>query len=131
MRIYEFSDFSSFTDTVIKELKVLLKADTCASVDIICNFSDAKRVIANAISRGIDIAFLSVQNPEFCDYDREYIIALNNTGIWCEEAMNGNSYCSTVGDITYVFPDVNSAILKKIKKRNYAYEVRIGRNQGE
>lgn len=125
MRIYEFSDFSNFADTVIKELKVLLKADTCASVDIICNFSDAKRIIATTISRGVDIAFLSVQNPEFCDYDGEYVITLNDTGIWCEEAKRGYEYCSTFGDITYVFPDVNSAILKKIKKRDYAYEVKI------
>ena len=125
MRIYEFSDFSSFADTVIKELKVLLKADDCASVDIICNFCDAKKVIANVISHGVDIAFLSVQNPEFCDYDGEYIITLNDVGIWCEEAQRGREYCSTFGDITYVFPDVNSAILKKIKKRDYAYEVKI------
>ena len=66
-----------------------------------------------------------MSRPEWENYHEEYLISLNNDGIWCEPMKLDGKYLTDESTITYILDNCSSKVIPCCKGKN-VYEVTVG-----
>lgn len=105
------------------------RKDEYKSVDVICKYEDARKIICELVTTGYDIAFINeLANPEWDNYTDAFVIGVFRNEIWCEPVKRDSGYVSVESDVVYIFSDCNSKIIPKIES-DEIYEVEIGNDE--
>lgn len=83
-------------------------------IGVIAKYDVARRVLSGLCSV-YDICEVEIESQDYCGYDKEFIIALNKDGVWCEPAYRNGRYLEDETTIVFIHEDCNSAILKAVK----------------
>lgn len=120
LKIVNLTNYIEFADRVCKQFIDL--HDTFGSISVIALYDEAKQVIAACIRYGLDIVSVEIDNAEYGDYYDEYIITVDQEGLWCEPFKRNNKYIHTESDIVYIFDNCNSKVIKHCNS-DTVYEV--------
>lgn len=120
LKIVNLTNYIEFADRVCKQFIDL--NDTFGSISVIALYDEAKQVIAACIRYGLDIVSVEIDNAEYGDYYDEYIITVDQEGLWCEPFKRNNKYIHTESDIVYIFDNCNSKVIKHCNS-DTVYEV--------
>ena len=66
-----------------------------------------------------------MSRPEWENYHDEYLISLNNDGIWCEPMKLDGKYLTDESTITYILDNCSSKVIPYCKGKA-VYEVTVG-----
>ena len=66
-----------------------------------------------------------MSRPEWENYHDEYLISLNNDGIWCEPMKLDGKYLTDESTITYILDNCSSKVIPYCKGKT-VYEVTVG-----
>ena len=118
-----FDDFEDFSCAV---------ADTYDALDydeedvaIIAKYEEAKEIISELSCIGYSLESIRMSRPEWENYHDEYLISLNNDGIWCEPMKLDGKYLTDESTITYILDNCSSKVIPYCKGKN-VYEVTVG-----
>lgn len=120
MKIVNLTNYIDFADRICKQFTDL--NDTFASISVIALYDEAKQVIAACVRYGLDIVSVEIDNAEYGDYCDEYIVTVDQEGLWCEPFKRNNKYIHTESDIVYIFDNCNSKVIKHCNS-DTVYEV--------
>lgn len=120
MKIVNLTNYIDFADRVCKQFTDL--NDTFGSISVIALYDEAKQVIAACVRYGLDIVSVEIDNAEYGDYCDEYIVTVDQEGLWCESFKRNNKYIHTESDIVYIFDNCNSKVIKHCNS-DTVYEV--------
>lgn len=109
MKIVNLTNYIDFADRVCKQFTDL--NDTFGSISVIALYDEAKQVIAACVRYGLDIVSVEIDNAEYGDYCDEYIVTVDQEGLWCEPFKRNGTYISDVSNITYIFDNCNSKVI--------------------
>ena len=109
MKRVSFTNYINFADKICKQLVDL--NDTFGSVSVIALYNEAKQVLAACIQYGLDIVSMEIDNAEYGDYYDEYIVTVDQEGLWCEPFKRNGTYISDASNITYIFDNCNSKVI--------------------
>lgn len=109
MKRVSFTNYINFADKICKQLVDL--NDTFSSVSVIALYNEAKQVLAACIQYGLDIVSMEIDNAEYGDYYDEYIVTIDQEGLWCEPFKRNGTYISDASNITYIFDNCNSKVI--------------------
>ena len=123
MKNLYFDDFEDFSCAV---------ADTYDALDydfgditIIAKYEEAKEIISELSCIGYSLESIRMSRPEWENYHDEYLISLNNDGIWCEEMKSDGKYLPDESTIAYILDNCSSAVIPYCKGK-IIYEVTVG-----
>ena len=123
MKNLYFDDFEDFSCAV---------ADTYDALDydeedvaIIAKYEEAKEIISELSCIGYSLESIRMSRPEWENYHDEYLISLNNDGIWCEPMKLDGKYLTDESTITYILDNCSSKVIPYCKGKN-VYEVTVG-----
>ena len=71
-----------------------------------------------------------MSRPECKNYHEEYLISLNNDGIWCEEMKSDGKYLTDESTITYILDNCSSKVIPYCKGK-IVYEVTVGDDEDD
>ena len=100
------------------------------SVIIIAKFNEAQKIITQLLSLGYSIFSLNLCHPTDNGYEKEYVISINDDGLWCEPAwiedskLNRPGYLDLDGAVCYLMDNCNSKIIQSIYSK-LVYEVSV------
>ena len=120
MKIVNLTNYIDFADRICKQFTDL--NDTFGSISVIALYDEAKQVIAACVRYGLDIVSVEIDNAEYGDYCDEYIVTVDQEGLWCEPFKRNNKYIHTESDIVYIFDNCNSKVIKHCNS-DTVYEV--------
>lgn len=122
MKKMEFYDVEDFCLEVIG-----MYEDFCGSPDydiaIISKYDEAREII-EYLTRTFPLYDIHICPPVINGYLDEYIISINEDGLWCEPAKSENGYLYDESTVTYVMDNCSSAVLKQLGGA-FKYEVCI------
>lgn len=126
IKTLHFDDNEDFACDVSDVYERVKSDDEYNSVDVIAKYEDAKKIIAELVENGHELAHISdFARPDHDNYNDEYLISLDHEGIWCEPAKRENGYLYATGVVCYVMDNCNSKIISNIQSK-VVYEVSIG-----
>lgn len=126
IKTLHFEDNEDFACDVSDVYERVKSDDEYNSVDVIAKYEDAKKIIAELVENGHELAHISdFARPDHDNYNDEYLISLDHEGIWCEPAKRENGYLYATGVVCYVMDNCNSKIISNIQSK-VVYEVSIG-----
>lgn len=111
MKIVNLTNYIDFADRVCKQFIDL--NDTFGSISVIALYNEAKQVIAACIQNGLDIASVKIDNTEYGDYYDEYIITIDQEGLWCEPFKRNGKYIHSESEIVYIFENCNCKVIER------------------
>lgn len=123
MKRLEFNDYEDFACKISNSFDSL--RDSFGDVSIIAKYDEAKEVINELIRLGYSITSIDIHDPNWNNYDDEYLISLNFDGVWCEPMKSEDGYITDEAIITYVLDNCSSACIPYCKGK-FVYEVGIG-----
>ena len=94
-------------------------------VAIIAKYEEAKEIISELSCIGYSLESIRMSRPEWENYHDEYLISLNNDGIWCEPMKLDGKYLTDESTITYILDNCSSKVIPYCKGKN-VYEVTVG-----
>ena len=117
-RLY-FSDLEEFCSFISD----VYEGNYCEDFDlsIVVHYDFAKDIIST-LSQYYDMCYVNIENPDFDGYDREYIISLNEDGLWCTPAFRDDHYIHDEPQVLFIHEDCNSSLLKTISSE-VSYEI--------
>lgn len=96
-------------------------------VAIIAKYHEASAIISELVRCGYDIHSMSLQNPEYDEYDDEYIISLCNLDgkdLWCDPMMTESGYIDDNSEYIYVMGNVSCKVLDHLYSK-HIYDVYV------
>ena len=123
MKNLYFDDFEDFS-CVIADTYDALDYDE-EDIAIIAKYEEAKEFISELSCIGYSLESIRMSRPEWENYHEEYLISLNNDGIWCEEMKSDGKYLTDESTITYILDTCSSKVIPCCKGKN-VYEVTVG-----
>lgn len=120
LKIVNLKNYIDFAVQICKQLENL--NDEYGSVSVIALYDEAKQVIAACVRYGLDIVSVNIDTTECGEYNREYIVTIDDMGIWCEPFKRNNKYIHVESDIVYIFDNCNSKVIKHCNS-DIIYEV--------
>lgn len=113
MKKLYFEDVEDLCLDIVDKFDNLLNEE--GDITVLAKYEIAREVIAVLCSY-YKIQSVLIDRPEYNKYEKEYLVSLNQDGIWCEHAFADNHYIGDGGStILYVHEDCNSKALSKIK----------------
>lgn len=109
LKIVNLTNYIDFADRICKQFTDL--NDTFGSISVIALYDEAKQVIAACVRYGLDIVSVEIDNAEYGDYCDEYIVTVDQEGLWCEPFKRNGTYISDASNITYIFDNCNSKVI--------------------
>ena len=123
MERLEFNDYEDFACAV---------ADTYDALDydeedvaIIAKYEEAKEIISELSCIGYSLESIRMSRPEWENYHDEYLISLNNDGIWCEPMKLDGKYLTDESTITYILDNCSSKVIPQCSGK-IVFEVTVG-----
>ena len=102
-----------------------LITNTGDSISIIAKYDVIESILKKlSINSSSKLCSIELTYPEFNNYYKEYIITIDEEGIWCEPAWHkANQYCDegyiySESSIVYIHSEASSKILTKISYQN-------------
>ena len=123
MKNLYFDDFEDFS-CVIADTYDALDYDE-EDITIIAKYEEAKEIISELSCIGYSLESIRMSRPEWENYHDEYLISLNNDGIWCEPMKLDGKYLTDESTITYILDNCSSKVIPCCKGKN-VYEVTVG-----
>lgn len=122
MKRIEFYDIEDFCTDVL-----VMYEDFCGNPDydisIVAKYDEAREVV-RYLSQEFPLFDIQLQSPTINGYLDEYLVSINEDGLWCEPAKNKNGYIDEDTTVTYVFDNCSSAVLKNLHSP-FKFEVHI------
>lgn len=88
------------------------------------DYYEAKEIVKNLIIYDYDMLCVDLEEPQFDDYTKEYLIGVSADDFFCIKAYENDSYIRDDCDVAFVSNGANSAVLKSIHAGNYiAFEI--------
>lgn len=126
-----FENYEDFSDEIANTYEQIKAYDDLDSVEIIAKYKEAKEIIRELVNVGYGIAFITeLADPNWDNYDDEFIISLMDDEIWCEPFKRDNGYISSEACICFVMSDCNAKVIKHIETE-HIFEVDMGEEYSE
>ena len=123
MKNLYFDDFEDLACDIADNFDMV--KDDFGDIAIIAKYEEAKEIIAKLSCIGYSLESIRMSRPECKNYHDEYLISLNNDGIWCEEMKSDGKYLTDESTITYILDNCSSKVIPYCKGKN-VYEVTVG-----
>ena len=123
MRNLYFDDFEDLACDIADNFDMV--KDDFGDIAIIAKYEEAKEIIAKLSCIGYSLESIRMSRPECKNYHEEYLISLNNDGIWCEEMKSDGKYLTDESTITYILDNCSSKVIPYCKG-NIVFEVTVG-----
>ena len=123
MKNLYFDDFEDLACDIADKFDMV--KDDFGDIAIIAKYEEAKEIIAELSCIGYSLESIRMSRPEWENYHEEYLISLNNDGIWCEEMKSDGKYLTDESTITYILDNCSSKVIPYCKGK-IVYEVTVG-----
>ena len=123
MRNLYFDDFEDLACDIADNFDMV--KDDFGDIAIIAKYEEAKEIIAKLSCIGYSLESIRMSRPEWENYHEEYLISLNNDGIWCEPMKLDGKYLTDESTITYILDNCSSKVIPYCKG-NIIFEVTVG-----
>ena len=123
MRNLYFDDFEDLACDIAGKFDMV--KDDFGDIAIIAKYEEAKEIIAELSCIGYSLESIRMSRPEWENYHEEYLISLNNDGIWCEPMKSDGKYLTDESTITYILDNCSSKVIPYCKGKT-VYEVSVG-----
>ena len=123
MKNLYFYDFEDLACDIADNFDMI--KDDFGDIAIIAKYEEAKEIIAKLSCIGYSLESIRMSRPECKNYHEEYLISLNNDGIWCEEMKSDDKYLTDESTITYILDNCSSKVIPYCKGK-IVYEVTVG-----
>ena len=128
MRNLYFDDFEDLACDIADNFDMV--KDDFGDIAIIAKYEEAKEIIAKLSCIGYSLESIRMSRPECKNYYEEYLISLNNDGIWCEEMKSDGKYLTDESTITYILDNCSSKVIPYCKG-NIVFEVTVGDDEDD
>ena len=128
MRNLYFDDFEDLACDIADNFDMV--KDDFGDIAIIAKYEEAKEIIAKLSCIGYSLESIRMSRPECKNYHEEYLISLNNDGIWCEEMKSDGKYLTDESTITYILDNCSSKVIPYCKG-NIVFEVTVGDDEDD
>ena len=128
MKNLYFDDFEDLACDIADNFDMV--KDDFGDIAIIAKYEEAKEIIAKLSCIGYSLESIRMSRPECKNYHEEYLISLNNDGIWCEEMKSDGKYLTDESTITYILDNCSSKVIPYCKGK-IVYEVTIGDDEDD
>ena len=128
MKNLYFDDFEDLACDIADNFDMV--KDDFGDIAIIAKYEEAKEIIAKLSCIGYSLESIRMSRPECKNYHEEYLISLNNDGIWCEEMKSDGKYLTDESTITYILDNCSSKVIPYCKG-NIVFEVTVGDDEDE
>ena len=128
MKNLYFDDFEDLACDIADKFDMV--KDDFGDIAIIAKYEEAKEIIAELSCIGYSLESIRMSRPEWENYHDEYLISLNNDGIWCEEMKSDGKYLPDESTITYILDNCSSKVIPYCKGK-IVFEVTVGINEDE
>ena len=128
MKNLYFDDFEDLACDIADNFDMV--KDDFGDIAIIAKYEEAKEIIAKLSCIGYSLESIRMSRPECKNYHEEYLISLNNDGIWCEEMKSDGKYLTDESTITYILDNCSSKVIPYCKGK-IVYEVTVGIDEDE
>ena len=125
MERLQLKDYEEFACNIYDTFNSL--TSEYGDISIIAKYNEAKEIIRELLFIGYDIASIELHIEEYENYYDEYIIGLNNDGIWTEKFKRDTGYFTDESDVIYVMDNCASNVIPYCKGSKL-YEVSIDIN---
>ena len=123
MKNLYFDDFEDLACDIADNFDMV--KDDFGDIAIIAKYEEAKEIISELSCIGYSLESIRMSRPEWENCHDEYLISLNNDGIWCEEMKSDGKYLTDESTITYIFDNCSSKVIPYCKGKT-VYEVSVG-----
>ena len=123
MKNLYFDDFEDLACDIADKFDMV--KDDFGDIAIIAKYEEAKEIIAELSCIGYSLESIRMSRPEWENYHEEYLISLNNDGIWCEPMKLDGKYLTDESTITYILGNCSSAVIPQCRGK-IVYEVTVG-----
>ena len=123
MKNLYFDDFEDLACDIADRFDMV--KDDFGDITIIAKYEEAKEIISELSCIGYSLESIRMSRPEWENYHDEYLISLNNDGIWCEPMKLDGKYLTDESTITYILDNCSSKVIPYCKG-NIVYEVTVG-----
>ena len=123
MKNLYFDDFGDLACDIADKFDMV--KDDFGDITIIAKYEEAKKIISELSCIGYSLESIRMSRPEWENYHEEYLISLNNDGIWCEPMKLDDKYLTDESTITYILDNCSSKVIPYCKGKN-VYEVTVG-----
>mgnify|MGYP003289461821 CR=1 FL=1 len=123
MKNLYFDDFEDLACDIADKFDMV--KDDFDDIAIIAKYEEAKEIISELVCIGYSLESIRMSRPEWKNYHEEYLISLNNDGIWCEEMKSDGKYLPDESTITYILDNCSSKVIPHCKGK-IVYEVTVG-----
>ena len=128
MKNLYFDDFEDLACDIADKFDMV--KDDFGDIAIIAKYEEAKEIIAKLSCIGYSLESIRMSRPECKNYHEEYLISLNNDGIWCEEMKSDGKYLTDESTITYILDNCSSKVIPYCKG-NIVFEVTVGDDEDD
>ena len=128
MKNLYFDDFEDLACDIADKFDMV--KDDFGDITIIAKYEEAKEIISELSCIGYSLESIRMSRPECKNYHEEYLISLNNDGIWCEEMKSDGKYLTDESTITYILDNCSSKVIPYCKGK-IVYEVTIGDDEDD
>ena len=128
MKNLYFDDFEDLACDIADNFDMV--KDDFGDIAIIAKYEEAKEIIAKLSCIGYSLESIRMSRPECKNYHEEYLISLNNDGIWCEEMKSDGKYLTDESTITYILDNCSSKVIPYCKG-NIVFEVTVGDDEDD
>lgn len=128
MKNLYFDDFEALACDIADKFDMV--KDDFGDIAIIAKYEEAKEIIAELSCIGYSLESIRMSRPEWENYHEEYLISLNNDGIWCEPMKLDGKYLTDESTITYILGNCSSAVIPQCRGK-IVYEVTVGIDEDE
>lgn len=106
IEFYDVEDFCFEVDKMYTDFGGNLEYD----IAIIAKYDEAREII-KYLTSAFTLYDIQICPPEINGYSDEYIISINDDGLWCEPAKSEKEYLYDESTVTYIMENCSSAVL--------------------
>lgn len=128
MKNLYFNDFEDLACDITDKFDMV--KDNFGDIAIIAKYEEAKKIISELSYIGYSLESISMSRPEWEKYYDEYLISLNNDGIWCEPMKLDGKYLTAESTITYILDNCSSKVIPHCKGK-IVFEVSVGIDEND
>ena len=123
MKNLYFDDFEDLACDIADKFDMV--KDDFGDIAIIAKYEEAKEIIAELSCIGYSLESIRMSRPEWENYHDEYLISLNNDGIWCEPIKLDGKYLTDESTIIYILDNCSSKVIQQCRGK-IVFEVTVG-----
>lgn len=128
MKNLYFDDFEDLACDIADKFDML--KDDFGDIAIIAKYEEAKEIIAELSYIGHSLESIRMSRPEWENYYEEYLISLNNDGIWCEPMKSDGKYLTDESTIIYILDNCSSKVIPYCRGK-IVFEVTVGADEND